>query len=179
MPRLALLLALFALARSSFALNPMLARRSIAKFKPGPVPAPVVAQALDAAVLAPCHFLTEPWRFYNVGPQTVEKLCAHNEDKRAAYEAVPGWMVITVATEYGEDGTISTKKVSVRRMNFLLYKGASHTLPQWWTGRVFDSAGCLGCHLPLGRASRITPPPRALRRTSCSRSPQTASAASG
>ena len=66
MPRLALLLALFALARSSFALNPMLARRSIAKFKPGPVPAPVVAQALDAAVLAPCHFLTEPWRFYNV-----------------------------------------------------------------------------------------------------------------
>ena len=37
------------------------------------VPADVVQRALDAAVLAPNHFLSEPWRFYTCGPETKAK----------------------------------------------------------------------------------------------------------
>ena len=86
-------------------------RRSVAKYdSSNPVPANVVTAALEAAILAPNHFLTEPWRFYQCGPETVAKLCALNEDKRAMFEGVPGWIVVTVATEYDDAGLISTKK---------------------------------------------------------------------
>ncbi|MDR7544734.1 MAG: nitroreductase [Armatimonadota bacterium] len=40
------------------------ARRSVGKMRPDPVPRPVLEQMLEAAVWAPNHRLTEPWRFY-------------------------------------------------------------------------------------------------------------------
>lgn len=40
------------------------ARRSIAKFRSEPLPRDLLEQMLDAAVWAPNHRLTEPWRFY-------------------------------------------------------------------------------------------------------------------
>ena len=36
---------------------------------------------MDAAILAPCHFLTEPWRFYDAGPQTKTRLMMLNLEK--------------------------------------------------------------------------------------------------
>ena len=36
--------------------------------------------------MAPCHFLSEPWRFYTCGPDTKAKLCGLNEEKRAMFE---------------------------------------------------------------------------------------------
>ncbi len=39
-------------------------RRSVPKLRPDPVPREVIEQMLDAAVWAPNHRLTEPWRFY-------------------------------------------------------------------------------------------------------------------
>src|SRR3954447_10733428 len=38
-------------------------RTSVRRFRPDPVPRPVVEQLLDCAVRAPNHKLTEPWRF--------------------------------------------------------------------------------------------------------------------
>ena len=71
---------------------PWVTRRSVAKYDVGrAVPTEIVSAALDAAVLAPCHFLTEPWRFYECGPETRAKLCALNEEKKAMFEGVPGW----------------------------------------------------------------------------------------
>lgn len=40
------------------------ARRSIGRMKPDAVPKAAIEQMLDAAVWAPNHRLTEPWRFY-------------------------------------------------------------------------------------------------------------------
>jgi nitroreductase len=45
-------------------LDAIKARRSIAKFRPDPLPREVLEQMLEAAVWAPNHRLTEPWRFY-------------------------------------------------------------------------------------------------------------------
>lgn len=39
-------------------------RRSVPKLRPDPVPREVLEEMLDAAVWAPNHRLTEPWRFY-------------------------------------------------------------------------------------------------------------------
>ncbi|MGH7417826.1 MAG: nitroreductase family protein, partial [Candidatus Rokuibacteriota bacterium] len=40
------------------------ARRSIPKLRPDAVPREIIEQMLEAAVWAPNHRLTEPWRFY-------------------------------------------------------------------------------------------------------------------
>ncbi len=39
-------------------------RRSVPRLRPDPVPREVIEQMLEAAVWAPNHRLTEPWRFY-------------------------------------------------------------------------------------------------------------------
>jgi len=39
-------------------------RRSVPKVRPDPVPREVLEQMLEAAVWAPNHRMTEPWRFY-------------------------------------------------------------------------------------------------------------------
>lgn len=45
-------------------------RRSIKKFQDRPVTREEIAALLDAAVLAPNHHLTQPWRFYVLGPES-------------------------------------------------------------------------------------------------------------
>ena len=45
------------------AIQAILRRTSIRRFRPEPVPRGVIEQLLDAAVRAPNHKLTEPWRF--------------------------------------------------------------------------------------------------------------------
>ncbi|NJD09898.1 MAG: nitroreductase [Gemmatimonadetes bacterium] len=44
-------------------------RRSVKKFVDRPVSRTQLLRLLDAAVLAPNHRLTQPWRFYALGPQ--------------------------------------------------------------------------------------------------------------
>ena len=45
-------------------------RRSIKKFQDRPVTREEIEALLDAAVLAPNHHLTQPWRFYVLGPES-------------------------------------------------------------------------------------------------------------
>jgi nitroreductase len=44
-------------------------RRSIKKFQDRPLTRAEIEPLLDAAVLAPNHHLTQPWRFYVLGPE--------------------------------------------------------------------------------------------------------------
>jgi nitroreductase len=50
----------------------LLRRRSIKRFTDRPVTRAEIETMLDAAVLAPNHRLTEPWRFYVLGPDARE-----------------------------------------------------------------------------------------------------------
>ena len=59
---------------NSLAFNPATARRSVARFTDAPVASAVVDAALEAAILAPNHFLSEPWRFYIPGEKTMKAL---------------------------------------------------------------------------------------------------------
>jgi nitroreductase len=55
-------------ARDMTVIDAIRARRSIKDFSPRPVRKAEVETLLDAAVQAPNHRLTRPWRFYVLGP---------------------------------------------------------------------------------------------------------------
>ena len=75
-------------------LNGLLARRSVAKYDTAkPVPAEATERALQAAILAPNHFLSEPWRFYTCGPDTKAKLCALKEDRADATKRILPFLI--------------------------------------------------------------------------------------
>ena len=65
--------------RSDAVLHALRARRSIKEFSDRPISRERIEALLEAAVLAPNHRMTEPWRFYVLGP-----------DARRAYGAVLG-----------------------------------------------------------------------------------------
>jgi nitroreductase len=52
----------------------ILTRRTIKEFKPDPLPEDVLQRALTAGLWAQNHRLTQPWRFYVLGPQTQRAL---------------------------------------------------------------------------------------------------------
>ena len=134
----AILLALFCGATDAF--SPLLARRSIVKYDTSkPVPAPIVDKALEAAIMAPCHFLSEPWRFYTAGPETKAKLCALNEEKKAMFEGVPEWLIVTMCSEHEEGSKLYYEDhaaVSCATQNFMLSLASEGVGSKWMTGAL-------------------------------------------
>ncbi len=49
-------------------------RTTVHKYTPGTIPEGCLERALETALAAPNHRMTEPWRFVSVGPQTREQL---------------------------------------------------------------------------------------------------------
>merc|ERR1719424_1838430 len=88
--------------------SPLLARRSVVKYDTAKAVAPeVVTKALEAAILAPNHFLSEPWRFYDCGAETKAALCNLNSEKTKAFEGVPGWTVVTCVPDVDDAGQLT------------------------------------------------------------------------
>ena len=58
-------------------------RRSIKKFQDRPVPREQIEALLDAAVLAPNHRLTQPWRFYVLGAESRRRYGLALGDRKA------------------------------------------------------------------------------------------------
>jgi nitroreductase len=58
-------------------------RRSIKKFSNRPVEREAIERMLDAAVLAPNHRLTQPWRFYVLGPDARRRYGLALGDRKA------------------------------------------------------------------------------------------------
>jgi len=106
-------------------------RRSIGKVKPDPVERHLVEQLLEAATLAPNHFLTEPWRFFvmtgegrnvlanayteialeqvgNMGNLSEEEIGRIREQQTAKAFRAP--LVIAVAAELREDAEWKKKE---------------------------------------------------------------------
>ncbi len=60
------------------------ARRSVGKMRPDPVPRAALEQMLEAAVWAPNHRVTEPWRFYVLGEDAKGRFAGIRRRLRAA-----------------------------------------------------------------------------------------------
>lgn len=83
-------------------------RRTIHLFQPETPPRALILRALDLARWGPNHRLTEPWRFYLLGPETQKAIVELNaemvgtergasaaEAKRERWGAIPGWLLVT------------------------------------------------------------------------------------
>ncbi len=60
----------------------ILARRTVKEFLNEPVEAGLIAELLALAVQAPNHHLTEPWRMWVVGPETIARMTDATGDRK-------------------------------------------------------------------------------------------------
>jgi len=85
-------------------------RRTIKQFLPQPVPRAVIQELLDLAIWAPNHRLTEPWRFYVLDGDALNKLGAIASD--ITVEKLTGSGVeIAAATRKGEEAAATWSAV--------------------------------------------------------------------
>jgi len=125
-------------------------RRTINLYLQTPVPGQLVRDAIETATWAPNHHVTEPWRFYLLGDQTIERcldLCydivrgdkgkekaAH---KRESWSEKPGWLVVTCQRsddELREREDYAACSAAVQ--NLLLYLWKLGLGSKWTTGAI-------------------------------------------
>lgn len=119
-------------------------RRSVVKYK-GEAPASVVQKALEAAIHAPNHFLNEPWRFRILGKQTVAAIIALNDAKKEVFEAVPGWMLVTIKptagdTKWNPKALEDHAAAACAVQNFMVTLAANGCASKWMTGAMGSPA---------------------------------------
>ena len=126
----------------------LFARRSVVAYRPGPVPAEAVQRALEAAVLAPNHFLSEPWRFRLLGPETRDRVIAlADASKHDFFAAVPApWLMVTlVPTQDGSQLNVDMwHKLALEDhaacaaavQNFMLSLASEGYGSKWMTGAL-------------------------------------------
>jgi nitroreductase len=129
-------------------------RRSIDLYTPDPVPASVVLEAIDVARWAPNHRLTQPWRFYLIGPATrssvIDLAVAIDVAKkgeragpvrRARLDAVPGFLVLT--TRRSDDPLVDREDYAAcccAAQNLMLTLWERGIGTKWTTGGITRDA---------------------------------------
>lgn len=125
-------------------------RRTINLFLQTPVPDALLRDAIEAAIWAPNHHVTEPWRFYRLGAQAIEnclELCreivaAKKGDKAADFKRQnwsekPGWVAVTC--KHSEDALLERENYaacSAAVQNMLLYLWKAGIGSKWTTGDI-------------------------------------------
>jgi nitroreductase len=125
-------------------------RRTTNLFEPRPVARSVLLDAIALARWAPNHRLTEPWRFYLLGPETTAAVVdcwsgfeAQRKGELAAaarrkrLEAIPGHFDLTSARD--EDGLIEHENYAAcccAAQNLMLYLWQRGVGTKWTTGAI-------------------------------------------
>ncbi len=130
-------------------------RRTIHEFRPEPPPTDIILRGLDLARWAPNHLLTEPWRFYLLGPETAQAIARLNADLTARkqgpaagqaklehWRGIPGWLAVTCENSADlirarEDYAACCCAIQ----NFALYLWSEGVGVKWTTGAVTREAG--------------------------------------
>ncbi len=129
-------------------------RRTVHQFKPDKPPIELVRQGIEAARWAPNHKLTQPWRFYLLGPETATRIAEFNAElagasggselrqkKRERWLAIPGWIVVTCAKS--ADAIQSQEDYAAcccAIQNFSLFMWSHGVGVKWTTGAVTRTA---------------------------------------
>lgn len=125
-------------------------RRSVVRFEPELPDTGILQAAVETARWAPNHHLTNPWRFYLLGPETRDKVIALNtalvaekrgEDQARAkdrrWRSVPGWLVVTCRRS---DDEITAREdyaaTACAVQNLMLYLHSAGVASKWTTGAV-------------------------------------------
>lgn len=136
-------------------------RRTIELFLHTPIPENLVREAIEAATWAPNHHVTEPWRFYLLGKESIERcldLCFDiatakkgekaGAFKRESWSQKPGWLVVTCKKS---DNKLTQREdygaTCAAVQNALLYLWKAGVGSKWTSGpitrdaRFFDILG--------------------------------------
>ena len=126
-------------------------RRTIHNFLPGKLPPREhIMEAINHAVWAPNHHLTEPWRFYLIGTETKERICvlnaeilkqARGEDaariKLERWREIPGWLLLTCAESKNRIRAVEDYAACCcAAQNLMLYLWSLDIGVKWSTGGV-------------------------------------------
>ena len=130
-------------------------RRTVHEFLEERPPTQKVLEAIDLARWAPNHYLTEPWHFYLLGPETAgavarlnAKIVERNKGPEAGrkklqrWSRIPGWIVVTCdvsddAIRAREDFAACCCAVH----NFSLFLWSEGIGVKWTTGAVTRDPG--------------------------------------
>lgn len=129
-------------------------RRTIHDFTTEMPDRALIDEALDLARWAPNHHLTEPWRFYLIGPETREAIARLNGDLVAAksgaeageakyqrWRQIPGWLVVTCQNDDDERRNREDYAATCCAVhNFSLYLWSRGVGVKWTTGAVTRSS---------------------------------------
>ena len=123
-------------------------RRTINLFEPEPVGIEPLLDAIDLARWAPNHKLTEPWRFYLIGPATLKRVTdcwasfeaetkgeAAGVARRKRLAGIPGHFVVTSARH--ADPNIDRENYAAcccAVQNLMLYLWQRRIGVKWTTG---------------------------------------------
>ena len=129
-------------------------RRTIELFLQTPVPVGLVKEAIELATWAPNHHVTEPWRFYLLGKDSIdscldlvrEMVTAKKDAKAGEFKAdswsqKPGWLV--VSCRHSDDDLTQREDFaacSAAIQNFLLYLRKAGVGSKWTTGDIVRDA---------------------------------------
>jgi len=137
-------------------------RRTIEFFLRTPVPEALVKEAVEAASWAPNHHVSEPWKFYLLGQESIDACLAlvcdmvteKKQDAKAgdfkakSWSRKPGWMLVTCRRS---DDDLTQREdyaaCSAATQNFLLYLWKAGVGSKWTSGditrdpRFFDIIG--------------------------------------
>ena len=125
-------------------------RRTIELFLQTSVPRALLNDAIEAAIWAPNHRLTEPWHFYVLGKESITRcldLCRTivsatkgdkaAEFKRERWSEKPGWLVVTCRRS--EDELLQQEDYaacSAAIQNLMLYLWKAGVGCKWSTGAI-------------------------------------------
>ena len=125
-------------------------RRTINLFLQTPVPGKLVRAAVEAATWAHNHHVTEPWRFYQLGAETiaacinlvrdiatVKKDAQAGDFKAKSWAEKPGWLVVTCRKS--EDAILQREDYAACAaavQNFMLYLWKAGVGSKWTTGDI-------------------------------------------
>jgi len=125
-------------------------RRTINLFEPEPVATSALLDAIEVARWAPNHRLTQPWRFYLIGPETAAAVAdcwagfeaeSKGEAARAArlerLGSIPGHFVVTHARD--ADAVVDLENYAAcccAVQNLMLYLWQRGIGVKWTTGAI-------------------------------------------
>ncbi len=125
-------------------------RRTINFYVQTPVPQQLVRNAIEAAVWAPNHHVTEPWKFYLLGKEAISAcvdlvrvIVTDKKDARAGdfkaknWAEKPGWLVVTCRKS---DDELTQKEdyaaCCAAVQNLMLYLWKAGIGSKWTTGDI-------------------------------------------
>jgi nitroreductase len=125
-------------------------RRTINLYLQTPVPDELVREAIEVATWAPNHHVTEPWLFYSLGPETIDRcldlirelVTAKKGEEAGTFKAKswsekPGWLLVTCRRS--EDELLQREDYAACAaavQNFMLYLWKAGVGSKWTTGPI-------------------------------------------